>query len=498
MSAIYNAYKPMRNYLRQCDLENSLIDVWNLSHYLKQINKGEKSIEYIHHHYSTQALPHLWELHVIAREVLINSTFRKGSKRLNSHDARRILLRSIRATNNEGTKLRINTPDDLFDEILRITHQQFPTQLNSTYKSLTRYLKVFGHPDIAPILVSVTGLTIGEIFLLGMALAGHLEHKFGINSDQDYKDFGISKEKSVAFFSRVSITRDRLKPLISNQLIDSTWEFKWSPLEAYPFINVDSKHPNRLYCPIPDLLVRRFSSGLYYDLKDDPQFGINFGKAYEDYVGELLCYAFKDTDTIVVNVEPYTVGRKNIRHGVDWIVSDKTSDLFIECKTKRLTQEARQVGHLLLRKDVEKISEAVVQNYKNILEAKKNLSTWRSNSNQAVPLVITFEDWFLFGPKLHQLLEDGVREKLVKSDLDENLITEMPYAVMSCREFELCIGAIKAVGIEIFFKGKLEEKYKHWLWKDYLRDMYKDIETINIFEAFEADWRKVMPSQAFN
>ncbi|EKE16770.1 MAG: hypothetical protein ACD_10C00808G0001 [uncultured bacterium] len=250
-----------------------------------------------------------------------------------------------------------------------------------------------------------------------------------------------------------------------------------------------------MYCPVPDLLLRRFSTGLYYDLVKVADFGSAFGTAFEAYVGEVIAVGYQDGPATVLKETPYHVGG-DIHHGPDWIVCDAGGNLVIECKTKRLTQAARQGGDVALRAEVDKIAEAVVQNYKNILDAQQGLSSWRPNGNPIISLVITLEDWFFLGPLLNELLEQSVRSQLLEAGLDAQLMETMPYAVMSCREFELCIGALRAGGVAKFFQGKRKGEYLHWMWPEYMHHEYKGIKLINFQKAFEADWRKVIPEAA--
>lgn len=495
MTEIYDAYKPLRNYLRQCALETTLADVWQLSQHVTNPAAMSAPVPAGKRPYSLEGQLFPWDLPAIAREVLLHAQRRGGTKRLNSLAAVQTVMNSLRNTSNEGSKLRLTEQNDVFNELLRISHHQFPWQQGNIYRSLTRHLKIFGAPGVVPMLEKHTGLTVREFFFLGFALGGHLLRRFDINSAQDYSEFGISEAKASAFFSRLSMSIENLKPLLAAQPVDATWDYGWNPLEATPLVALDPEHPNRMYCPVPDLLLRRFSTGLYYDLVKVPGFGNAFGTAFEAYVGEVLTVAYQDGPATVLKEAPYLVGR-DTHHGPDWIVCDASGNLAIECKTKRLTQAARQAGDVALRAEVDKIAEAVVQNYKNIREAQQGLSSWEPNGHPIIPLVITFEDWFLLGPLLHGLLDQSVSIQLQDAGLDAQLIDTMPYAVMSCREFELCIASVREGGIAKFFQGKRKEEYQQWMWPEYLHNEYKGIKPINFQKAFEAAWHNVIPEAA--
>ncbi|AOW12253.1 hypothetical protein LPB72_14940 [Hydrogenophaga crassostreae] len=495
MTAIYDAYKPLRNYLRQCTLETTLADTWQLSQHVANPAAMPAPVEAGKRPYSLDGQLFPWDLPAITREVLLHAQPRGGQKRLNSLAAVQTVVNSLRATGNEGSKLRLTGQDDVFNELLRMSHHQFPWQQGNIYGSLIRHLKIFGASSVAPILEKQTGLTAKEFFFLGFMLVLHLKRSFDINSAQDYSEFGIAQAKAIAFFSRLSMSIDDLRPLLAAQPVDATWDYGWNPLEATPLVALDPEHPNRLFCPVPDLLLRRFSTGLYYDLVKVSGFDNAFGSAFEAYVGEVLAVAYQDGPATVLKEAPYSVGLQ-AHHGPDWIVCDAGGNLVVECKTKRLTHAARQAGEDALRAEVDKIAGAVVQNYKNIGEAQQGLSSWKPNAHPIIPLVITFEDWFFLGPLLHELLEQSVRSQLLGAGLNDQLMEAMPYAVMSCREFELCIGAVREGGIAKFFQGKRKGEYLQWMWPEYLYHEYKGMNPINFQKAFQADWRKVIPEAA--
>jgi hypothetical protein len=80
--------------------------------------------------------------------------------------------------------------------------------------------------------------------------------------------------------------------------------------------------------------------------------------------------------------------------------------------------------------------------------------------------------------------------------MDTNLPSTMPYAVMSAREFESCCGAIAEVGIKVFFDGKREGEYEHWMWADYSRDRFPASKRVDLQLAFARDWSSVIPAEA--
>ena len=493
MVSIYESYKPLRNMMRQCNLEKSLIDVWQLSQHIT--NKGQAPVQPGMPPYSLKDFLYPWDLPTVAREVVLNAD-RKGTKRLNSLKAMRTVVNTIRQTEESGSKERIEV-EDVLKELHRISHRQFPWQQRSDLIGLVRYLKVFGSPEVGPLLERETGFTIREYFLLGMWLTSHLQQRFDINAQEDFTVIGISREQSLKFFMKLSLTVEELQTLMaSHQKYDKTWEHAWNPLEATPLISVDSKNRHHLYCPVPELLLRRFSHGLYYDLVNVSGFNTAFGTSFQNYIGEVLRAVFAPPDFTVYEEEKYYVG-KALHHGADWILTGADANLFIECKTKRMIQTAKfSVGEPDLVGEIGIIADAVVQLYKNVNEAEGHKSKWVPNGLPSFPLVITLEDWFLFGPMPQDLLRTCVTKRMTAAGLDLALIKSMPYAVASAREFERFTGVVKEVSIQSFFNGKSSDEYKQWMWEEYARDKFPNAQRTNLQALFRQEWRRILPAEA--
>lgn len=103
MTAIYDAYKPMRNYFRQCALEETWADMWQLSRHISYPKAIQAPVHAGEWPYSLDGEVFQWELPTIAREVLLHAQERGGDKRLNSLAAVQTVIRSLRNTSYEGS-----------------------------------------------------------------------------------------------------------------------------------------------------------------------------------------------------------------------------------------------------------------------------------------------------------------------------------------------------------------------------------------------------------
>lgn len=492
-SELEREYARLRELLQSCGLPETLVDVWELARH--EAARPPTRDELLAGVLGTGIRP--WQLPALAREVLFHAA-PNGRLRLNTPERLAQVGEAINKVDDLSGVLRLQADDGvneaLFFEALRMAHRQFPSQNRADMYAMVRCFKVFGTPAMSPMLERRTGLTIREFTLLGIAVSGHLAHRFDINSDQDYGDFGVTKERAAAFFDLLKMDwRDLGRAAESQGGVDENWSYTWNPLEATPLVVVHPAYPNRLYCPVPQLLFRRFGGGLYYDLVDEEGFNKAFGDSIEAYVGELLAVAFTSPAFRIQEEKPYLV--KKVKHrGPDWILGDAGGNLFIECKAKRLSHEAKSAGgDEKLREEIGVLADYIVQNYKNAVEALEGKSHWELNSHPCWPLLLTFEDWYINGPVMYQVLDNAVRERLTKKKLDPTLIETMPYSVMSCREFEGAMGVIADVGITRFFRGKQDGNLRNRLWSDYQAECFPKGRIIRLMRAFSADLKTIFP-----
>ena len=332
--AFYELYKPFRNYIRQFDLVESLVDIWSYS--LNVIDKKPLPNGYaVGLNSRLQKVNDFifpWDLEILTREIILNA--RNGGNlnlkwwinmaRAMNHIRR---LEDAVSADVDGKSL------DVIFELHRIAHRQFPWQVGGGMAPMMRAFKIFGESAVEEIVVREMGMTTQQFMLLGIAVSGSFLTKPMMSINQDYRTLGIPKDASAAFFRRFTRTIDEIRSeTAETQRYDQDWLYTWNPLELTPLISFDTAFPERIICPLPRYMLRRASSGIYYDLVKSTNFDNPFGGSFQNYVGEVISKACLPPLFTAIPEAQYTVG-KNKKHGVDWILSDNTGHLFIECKT---------------------------------------------------------------------------------------------------------------------------------------------------------------------
>lgn len=433
----------------------------------------------------------------MTREITLNAQV-TGARHLNNVKDVGNVINGIRNFEDKLARLEPGLGGAL-NTLHRSIHRQFPWQRRNLLVELSRYMKVFGEGDVDQILKDSLGLGLREFFFMGMAVAGHLVKHPGINSHQDYGHFKITPESTVRFFERISLPIDQLREQTrAAQRYDEKWSDTWNPLVAKPLVALNPNTPNLLHCPMPELVLRRISQGLYYDIFQAKGFDNAFGDTFEAYIGDFSRHVFKAPHFSLIDETPYEVDG-NVHHGTDWIVGDSTANIFVECKTKRLRKDAKDsLENPILASQLGILADAIVQLLLNVKEAKEGKSKWENNQLPIHPLVITLENWYLFGGEVVGLLKDALRLRLRESDLPEELADDATaYSVWSSEDYESVAGIIAEVGIQRFFETTNVEKYQNWMIRDVVRDAFPAAKVEEMEFIFANEWRQILPDGAW-
>ena len=133
--------------------------------------------------------------------------------------------------------------------------------------------------------------------------------------------------------------------------------YEINPLLKYPIIrlwnpsNQNNLKDDKFIAPVPNLLIYRLTTGLYYQLfnmneDEKEKFSKEFGELFESYTGVLLrWYKLPDkilsADEIKMHIPRYK--KKNVKIP-DWVIFCEEGVILIECKATRYSQDMYERG----------------------------------------------------------------------------------------------------------------------------------------------------------
>jgi hypothetical protein len=413
----------------------------------------------------------------LVRELILNAeeTSNRATRTLRRWDYFSRAVNKLKTLENEigglyprGTALR---------EMHRIAHRQFPWQERPNHRYAARYYKIFTQPELRAITERVIGVSVENMYLAGFALLGAFFDLLVVNYPPNISIPGLDLAKLDAFLRHFSLgIRELRERIAAAQQFNENYAYTFNPLRAFPIVRMEASGRDGIVCPLPTFLFRRFTDGVYYEICDEPGFDAAFGKAFQTYIGEVIHAA--DTQAIfsIVPEAPYSAG-KDERRTVDWLVEDSTGVLFIEAKTKRLRFDAKvdlSSGHL--ENELEKMAQFIIQIYKTVgdYRAGRYPIAW-DGQKKIYPLIVTLEEWFLFGPAIFNEIDSRVRTKLASEALPVQWIDEMPYSVCAIDDLEVLLQVVSVERAAPVVGGKAENpEFRQWAMRSFLLSRFAE------------------------
>jgi hypothetical protein len=469
-SQLYNSYTPLRNHLRKEKLIESLYAIH--SHILhQQFNKmlpqdvsapsGYRNAKTFRDFIQFYLEP--WELELIAKEVILNSPHFGANKSLKEWHQMAGVVNKLKALEGKVSEL-YTSKDNVLIEVHRLAHRQFTWQRNPNTGDIAQYWKLYSYKGLSEIVNNEIGIPVNKLFLISMSLMGNYLNHFILWNPPQINVNNISPNDLATYLEHFSKDYEELQVKLKNELqINQKYPYAYHSLKGYPLIKMDIEGRQALICPVLTLFFRRITEGLYYEIYKAKDFDAHFGNSFQEYIGGMLNKSSSD-NTYLLAEQLYGKPKKRT---IDWIFGDKSALLFIECKAKRLTLEAKVnlTNTTELEKQLNILADGILQIYKNINEYKLgNYPHINYDSKKNIyPILVTLEDWFLFGDALVPKLNNTVEKKLTEVRLPKKMLQDYPFTVCSAEGLNMIATISKSFSLDKILHEKTSSSEKG-LW----------------------------------
>jgi hypothetical protein len=291
---VFDLHRPLRRHLQRFALFDSLHvvrayeqhlqfhhpfppDIEVAPYFLKAANRYDKNV-------------FEWELDILARELFLWACDISSTSLRCWNDFSKA-INCIKTLGNEVVRTypELYKPNILI-ETYRIAHNQFPWQRVITRDTILRYFKIFGTAEFEPIMRARIRLSASELYTIGMALSDHFSEQFVLDLPAQVKDLQVTVEQIDQFVMLFSADVPTLRAdAAKNQSYDQDYEYVFNPLRKFPLVRIPANAGMiSVATPLPTMLMRRFTEGVYYELLDAKGFSEAFGKSFQAYTGDVL------------------------------------------------------------------------------------------------------------------------------------------------------------------------------------------------------------------
>lgn len=367
--------------------------------------------------------------------------------------------------------------DWIYYELFRIGHRQFDWQTPFTREDFSRYLNLYEYPALQDIVVDEYSLKPAEIIRIAIALMGIFRAKKAVSVPIDFQTVNVGNPEANAFIERFVTDLARASAdARANSILDLNFAYRPSPFRTHPIVRLQPETGGmRFYCPVYRFLVDRLTDGLYYDLVKRNDFNNAYGFAFQAIV-ETICKVALEPKVQVLSERKYGHAKER-KDSIDVILSDASGDLFVECKSRRVSLLAKTdlLTTTTIESEMEKLVGGAVQAYKQVEDALRGqYSHWRPRSLPTYLLIVHVRPWHIASPKLWEYIHSSTQRLLARAGLSPALVSEAPLTICSCADLELLVRVLREVPIDRVFAQKVEPQYSGWDLGTFLRQNYRD------------------------
>lgn len=487
---MYYTYKPLRNDLRVYELIEALATAHRFIQLLdfnRPLPAGLLPNQILYQAIDPMKLGLFqWEFEILIREIVLNCRLGSG-KRLDSWQDVAKKINAIKKIENDIWS-RESCDGDILYELVRMAHRQFPWQRGFTQDFMARYHWLYRQEGIEDLIVAEYGLNATQLFQIALSLCGHFMSSMAAQLPLKNEINSASLSGFAKILSRLTINLPELRESYKSfSDYNINWAYTFNPLRSTPLIRVEDK----LICPIPSFLIRRVTSEIYFDLvKHDKKFSQFYGPAVQRLVGKI--FEVQGGGGAYEVLPEAEFGSKSKRQdSIDWIISDETAHLFVECKAARvrykgisdLTDKSNIVSEFL------RIKNFAIQAYKTLacaLDGQYN--HWKPDGKPVYIMLVTLEDWQSFGILVQDHIINPLRNDLEELGLDPDMTRKYPMSFCPVDDLEFAARVFCDVGISQVLHRKSEGEYPQWAMGTYLGQNFSDSSTNFEFKACADEW----------
>lgn len=378
----------------------------------------------------------------------------------------------------------INRIDDPFGFMRKGYLNQDKLRVGHYMNQFFRYYHIFSDSSLSSHIETKIGISYYDFMLCSFWLTRKLKDNYHISkhyffransSNTPLNETNMSKVLGLLSDDYVSI-KNRLK---SEMVYDEdAFLFFGKGHIKTPIIQYNS----HLICLYPGVLLKQATAGVYYTAEIwDNKFNLNnqFGKGFEKYIGIILNKLNKDEK---YEITPEIKYHKGINKTSDWIVTEDSSLIFIECKTKRQILETKLYSsgtdedsglRDYAANEISKIYR-VYNDYRN-----NKISDLKYDSSKAfIPIIVFLEDGFYLD--VDKEIPAKIKEILLSKDISPELVDEYPFHIFSASDFEYKLQIMFKMGFSTYFTkssaGEISQDYiERFDYIDYFSDDFVDL-----------------------
>ncbi len=329
---------------------------------------------------------------------------------------------------------------DIFYEMSRIAQRQFPWQRGvANAPHLYRSMLLYGAGSARDHFEASAGLSIADFVKVGACMSGGLQGNDWLHRQRDLTEIGISPEVREAALRKLAIPYAEARQLAARMRKGHKHTaYRPSILRDFPIIAF-GELGERLRAPIPELIMYRYTSGLYLDVvRGGPAVWTGIGERFERYVLEY--FQAMMSPYVVTGEKAY--GPKRARHRTPDVLVSATGGVVaaIECKAKRMSFDARYADDPVASAAIgfDELAKGMFQIWRFFSHARRGLTGDIIVSPSCRGVIVTADTWLTMASRqAEQVMASATAMSDAEGGIDECDRREIAFSPIDDVEFAL-------------------------------------------------------------
>lgn len=392
-----------------------------------------------------------------ALETLVNEALVRHSA---AADARRLLNTKLWASfatifnllsEIEDRESMDDIPElGILDALPRIGWRQFGWQIGyKTCDRLYRAWSLYNFREANEFFLKTYGVSVDRFCYVGFVVAALLNEFPAVDQDASLSKVGITDAERNAFFRMVSLpSTEARKRARAERAGKGQIAYKPSVLRRTPLIMIQNGSAPEAFCPITELLYRRITDGLFYDLIGDDNLRRIIGERFEDYVFQITNYYLSKKFQLLP--ESRYGPKSQQRATPDLRILNEKDELraVVECKSRRIPFKVLSSPNPYLENEdiYDELVKGVIQIWTYVAEVRLGVAdrNWIVSAD-VVGVVLTLEPWL----QMHAQTIEAIRKRAalrIEENTNIEEIDQIEIAFVSMDEWEYALRRIDADG----------------------------------------------------
>lgn len=449
--------------------------------------------------YGSEFMIHKWQIETLINELMtVPKNRRKRGRKtwILKHDdfmvARACSLFLRRLENIEYPIQKRS--EDVFVEMGRIAARQFEWQQG--YFNVPQFYRnafIYGQGECAAHFERRYGITVNRFSLMGLMLFANFTRSPVFRYESFPKEMNVTSDEFDQVMSMISLPFEKAskEARVKRKNFIHTAD-RPSILRQLPCLRF-GKDGERIRAPLPDLILERVTSGVFYDIVGGG------GEVRNEYGRNLEEYCFRYLSETLPGFAPerefrYGRNKSNRSNTPDILCYEDDRIVFaFECKATRMSHEAMFGKNPIQDRGYQDLIQGVFQLWRFFSHCRHGYVRPDFHAaNEAVGLVLTLDNWLVMSEFLREQVLKDATARAKEKDPEIIEADRRPVLFVSVTELE----RILAVATEETFKSAIRrtrEKSFGWRLDSVLEEMFEGQKKSKRKYPFMSDIGRLLP-----